>query len=678
MFVTKQKVLTVGFKVVFSGCTRLKMSTRFRRKSKAITNVVDAETGVYEINNIAAGTETGASGVLLRIEEALGVPSPQNGVSTDLYWQVDVGSKRTTGGLAIITGSSEASSISALFHEDYMIHRATSDEPVLITLRSSALGNACFGKLVLDAATLSNNGEKSGRPGEALTLLTLPLVPYFKSNDESVVYDMQVRLIIKLVAPPVGLVPDNSVVALKQQIHIVPDPRGTLPGMPIRTIIGLRRSAGADKIAKGSVLIDTGGEAKVLVDGKIGKRRSFFSSGDAPGQVFPGIAAYLDSDSGIMERAAQEVIAKAAGNQQSNGSTSPKQSLAELSRSPRASQRASLLFKGAPKVTEFDDTAKTWLWSAQLPVLGSFNGAPLPPTSAFANDGNDIFQDLQKTMDVAFGIRHAITARCGLMTPNQVPFVVHPLNASNIAPVQIQAEGYSLTAKIVLDYSRASDPTVGVTKTLDLTYKLAAGSATQITITIHGSILIGDGAKGKEWKAYEQTIPNPTGGNVRQALTSSVFGPPAQAGVFSTSYFIEATIQAGSNEIKLVKTALPVEVVLPSELASANAQASQATEIDTLQMKSTVLASDCIIMDALYPGFDSPTIYNADGTPADFADIVGGGGFGASNNARAAEGQGKRKRGKSKAVEDSQRVEAAEVEPVVEQEASSAPFNDNA
>lgn len=587
--------------------------------------MADPETGVYEVNNAATSTESTPPGVYLRIEEATGVPSPSNGVTTDLYWQVDVGPKRATGNPAVITGSSEVTSLSALFHEDYVIRRKSDSDQVLLTLRSSALGNACFGKVVLDISVLSDNGTRTGAPGESLSLMTLPLVPYFKSNNPEVAYDMKVRIVAKLVAAPVGFLLEPFVEATaKQTIHIFPDPRGTLPGVPINTLILLQRTAGADKIAKGSLYIDSGGEAKVLVDGKIGKRKSFFSSGDAPSQLFPGVAAFLDSDSGLMEREVQELLAKAAANGSagSSGTLRSQTSLADLSKSPRASQRASLLFRGAPKVTEFDDTACTIGWSAQIPVAGVSNGLPLPPSSSFANDNGDIFNELQKSMDLAFGVRHAITARCGLMPPTQTAFTVHPIGSSNVPAVTVTSDGgASITAKIVVDYSSSGDPSVGVHRFLDLAYN--GVSAARLSVTVFGAILIGDGSRGKEWKAFELTMDHPSGSKIRQPLTSSVFGPPAKTSTFSTTYSIEATIQGSQGDIKFAKTILPVDVILPPQLASINQQELTGSEIDTLQMKSSPITVDFIVTGAVFPGFDATTLHSSTGQPLAFSEVVG-------------------------------------------------------
>lgn len=638
--------------LIYPPCYTAKMSTKFKRKSKAIVNTVDPETGVYEVNNAATSTEACPPGVYLRIEEATGVPSPSHGVTTDLYWQVDVGPKRATGNPAVITGSSEVSSLSALFHEDYVIRRKTDADQVLLTLRSSALGNACFGKVILDISILSDNGQKNGATGESLSLLTLPLVPYFKSNDPEVVYDMKVRIVAKLAAAPVGFVLEPFVEATaKQTVHVMPDPRGTLPGVPIHALILLQRSAGADKIAKGSLYIDSGGEAKVLVDGKIGKRKSFFSSGDAPSQLFPGVSAFLDSDSGLMERDAQEMLAKAAGSGASASSAAARSqtSLADLSKSPRASQRASLLFRGAPKVTEFDETACSIGWSVQLPVPAVAHGLPLPPSSSFANDNGDIFNELQKSMDLAFGIRHAITARCGLMVPTQTSFVVHPLGSSNVAPVAIQGDaGSVVTAKIVIDYSNAHDPTIGVHRFLDLAYNGA--SAARLSVTIFGAIMIGDGSKGKEWKAFELSMDNPSGSKIRQPLSSSIFGPSAKTSTFSTTYSIEATIQGSEGDLRFTKTILPVDVILPPHLASVNQQSLTGSEIDTLQMKSSPIPVDFIVTGAVFPGFDTTTLHNSTGQPLAFTDVV------------SDESSGTTKRGKSKTRKASAAPAAAVVE----------------
>ena len=618
-------------------------------------NVADPETGVYEVNNASSATETSPCGVYLRIEEALGVPSPTNGVTTDLYWQIDVGPRRAAGNPAVITGSSEVSSLSALFHEDFVVRRKSESDQILLTLRSSALGNACFGKVVLDIATLSESGQRTGAPGEPLAVLTIPLVPYFKSNDPNVVYDMKVRLIAKLVNAPVGFLLEPFVECTnKQTVHIFPDPRGTLPGVPIKALILLQRTAAADKIAKGSLYIDSGGEAKVLVDGKIGRRKSFFSSGDAPSQLFPGVAAFIDSDSGLMERDAQEMLAKAAaaGGSSSPAASRPQTSLAELSKSPRASQRASLLFRGAPKVTEFDHMASSIGWSVELPVPAVVNGLPLPPTSHFANDNGDIFNELQKSMDLAFGIRHAVTARCGLMIPTQTSFVVHPLGSSNVAPVTINDNsGASVTAKIVIDYSNSGDPTTGVHQFLDFAYN--GTSATRVSIVIHGAILIGDGSKSKEWKAFEMTLDNPNGSKLRQPLTSSVFGPPAKTATFSTTYYIEVSIQGAHGDIKFSKSALPVDVVLPPHLASVNQQALTGSEIDTLQMRSKSIPVDnFIVMGAVFPGFDTPTLHSSTGAPLAFTDVVG----------EAGTVKTKRAKVKSRKTETSPTVETVEAE----------------
>jgi hypothetical protein len=595
---------------------------------------LEAEGGSQEGPFVGDGSINGPTSVLFRIEEVTGVPSPSAGVSTDLYWQLDVGNKRATGHTAKITGSAEATSCEARFHDDFVVKRAQESDQILVTLRSSALGNGCFGKVVIDVTNDLAN-ERVGAPDEPLVMKWFSLVPYFKSNDPQMAYDMKFRVIAKIVAPPAGAqIRDGTCVTAlhNQSLSILNDPKGTLPGVPIKSLLFLHRTAGAEKIAKGSLLVDTMGESKVLVAGKIGKRRSFWSSGEAASSIFPGVSAVLDADSGLMERDAQELINKVASGSGSTGASSPstaaKHGLADLSRSPRASQRASLLFKGAPKVTEFDDVSTTYCWAMTLPVPHSLaDGSVLPPSSQYANDGTDIFGELGKTTQVAFGVRHVVNARCGLMVPAQTPFIVHNLGAQNVEPMEgkVDVDGASVTVKALLhlDYSNVG-PSGKPDYTLEVSLKgKGKSNLKKASIQLLGAIGVGsDGALGNEWKAWDYEWLSPGDSVLKQKLTSAqIFGPPTRAHkTFTTAYFLSVSLHAASGAtVDVPKTELPANLILDPKLAAVAEDTLQGG-IDTLQMKSNVVDTPIIAIPAIYPE-DTVSLYSEEGKPITFDSV---------------------------------------------------------
>jgi len=626
------------------------MSSSFKRKSKSAAAEAEEESTVWEASAERLEARRCPSTLLLRIEETTGIPSPTAGVTADVFWQLDLGNKRAVSGSTNIVGTGNESPCSALFHEDFVVRRSNDAEQLLLTLRSSTLGNSCFGKVVVDIekdfVSFSEGGDgegpkRVGDPGESVVMKWIPLVAYFKSNNPDVQYEMKVRVVAKVVNTPNNKLLADSAYPVgvhsmgKQAMYILTDPNGTLPGVPIKSLLFLRRSSGAEKIAKGSLHIDTMGESRVLVSGKIGKRRSFFSAAAFSRELFTGASAFLDAEQGLIERDAQELLANAAKSSSSSTSSdgsSPKvgpraHSISDLSKSPRASQRASLLFKGSPKVAEFDESAKTYAWLIEMPVpnVNPLDGTPLPPSCSYSNDGADIFGELSKNTESAFAVRHVVNARCGMMTPFQAEFLVHALGMSATPAATIAGDapsGGSLSFQALLSIDYTSLAADGAPqKLLELSYTSSKVSVGTIQAVVHGSISIGaDGAKGHEWKAFECQWNNPQTKTLRQTLQTSVFGPPANASQFSTLYYIEITV---NGEIRLPKTVLPVHEILPTELEQVDQQKIAGQTLDTLHMRSHAIErSSFIAMPPVFPN-EKVTLYSAEtGEHIHFADAI--------------------------------------------------------